>query len=196
MIIYIYIFTLHKYTNMNTYLHMYICRCRVLPSFQRLLLPLLLVRTIYWSRHLASFWFGCSFISSHIHECHVTRHSEISPKKIFHVGRNVAHMHYSGAIVRLEEWVMSHILMSRDARMNESWHTCQWVMAHIWMSHGTHMNESWHTYEWVMHTCQWVMTHIWLRHGAHMNESWHTHEWVMAHISCVMSHVRGPSHFF
>jgi len=77
-------------------------------------------------------------------------------------------------------------------------HTYEWVITHIWMSHNTHMNESWHTYEWVpthmneyqhrndevnsRYTYRWVITHIWMSHDTHMNESCHSSEWVVSHI--------------
>jgi len=80
--------------------------------------------------------------------------------------------------------------------MNESCHTNEWVVTHIWMSRVTHMNESCHTYEWltspvcmnhVTHMIQscrayeCVMQHIQMSHTTHRNELCHTYAWVMTH---------------
>jgi len=71
------------------------------------------------------------------------------------------------------EWVMTHVWMSYDTRMDESWHTYEWVMTHVWMSHDrtgccrhTHAHRTTHLE--ILHAYE-----AWLSRNTHMNESWH-----------------------
>ena len=77
--------------------------------------------------------------------------------------------------------------MSHVSRRIGSCHTGEWVMSHVWMSCDTRMNtsrtiESRFTYEWMYH--EWTnhkgTSHKWLRHD--LNESCVKCKW-MSHVS-------------
>ena len=71
----------------------------------------------------------------------------------------------------------THLWMSHDTCMIESWHVYEWVMAHVWMQmcvRYTPMDEAC--------LCDWVMARVWMSYGTCMIESWHIYECVMAAI--------------
>ena len=92
--------------------------------------------------------------------------------------------------ISLARWMQmcyrTHVIeLIFDARVNESWRTCEYVMAHVWTCHGRNVRSSSYSRVIILAshgTYGLVMAHIWMRHGARMNESLHICERIMAHI--------------
>jgi len=95
-------------------------------------------------------------------------------KWMSHVAHTNESCHKYGHHSHSDEWVMSHIRMSRvtnmdiiHIQMNESCRTYEWVVSQIWtsftfrwMSHVAHTNESCHKYGHHSHSDEWVTSFI------------------------------------
>jgi len=89
---------------------------------------------------------------------------------------------------------MSHVQMSRVARMHESCRTYAWVVSHVCMSRVARMHESSRMYGYVMpnvgmshvtsmsHVTCVNMSLVWTSHVKFENKSCHMYEWVISHV--------------